>query len=161
MKPFRKERLASVIRDIVSETLANRMNDPRIEPLTTVTRVAMSGDLMIATIHLTVHGDMTAERKTLIAVRHAKGFIQRIVAQELTIRQCPELRFEIDQVANRSREILDLLQRNREAQPEIYKQDSKDPSQSNETSTCETAGEVADEMTSQRLHHDGDHGADA
>ncbi len=37
MKRFRKERIGSLVRDIVAESVQRKMNDPRVSPLTTVT----------------------------------------------------------------------------------------------------------------------------
>ncbi len=57
MRPYRKERIASSIRDIVSDIIARKLQDPRIDALTTVTRVVMSGDLTVAKVHISISGD--------------------------------------------------------------------------------------------------------
>ena len=120
MRPYRKERIASVVQQIVGEALLHRLSDPRVAPLTTVTRVEMTGDLLIANAYLSVPGDDATERRTLIAVRHAAGYIQRMVAQALPLRQCPELRFEIDRGAKGARRTLELLAENRQKDPERF-----------------------------------------
>ncbi|MBI4718885.1 MAG: 30S ribosome-binding factor RbfA [Planctomycetes bacterium] len=119
-RPFRRERVASVVQEIVSEAIARRLSDPRIAPLTTVTRVEVTADLLVAKVYFSVVGDDADERRTLAAIRHARGFIQRIVARELTLRQCPELRFDIDQGAKRARETLQLLEENRRRSPDLF-----------------------------------------
>lgn len=123
MRSHRKEKVASVIRDIVSDAIAHRLHDPRIAPMTTVTRVAVTGDLLISKVYLSVHGGEAAERKTIAAIRHATGYIQRIVARELSIRHCPELRFEIDEAAKGTRRTLQLLEENRRNQPGLFQTD--------------------------------------
>lgn len=120
-RPFRRERVASVVQEIVSEAIARRLSDPRIAPLTTVTRVEVTADLLVAKVYFSVIGDDAEERRTLAAIRHARGFIQRIVARELTLRQCPELRFDIDQGAKRARETLQLLDENRRRSPDLFR----------------------------------------
>ena len=120
MKPYRKEKVGSLVRDIVAEAVHHRIHDPRVVPFTTVTRVEMSSDLQIARIYLTVPGDEAAERRTLAGIRHAGGYIQRMVARELAIRQCPELRFEIDERAKRVQQTLQLLEENRRRDPELF-----------------------------------------
>jgi len=117
---FRKERVASAVRDIVSEAIAHRLNDPRVAPMTTVTRVEMTGDLLVAKVYLSVPGDESAEGRTLAAVLHAGGFIRRIVARELSIRQCPELRFAIDEAAKGVRRTMALLDENRRTHPALF-----------------------------------------
>ena len=120
MKPYRKEKVASLVRDIVAEAVHHRIHDPRVVPLTSVTRVEMSPDLQIARVYVSVRGNEAAERKTLAAIRHAGGYIQRMVARELTMRQCPELRFEIDQRAKRVQQTMRILEENRSQHPELF-----------------------------------------
>lgn len=117
---FRKERVAGAIREIVSEAITRKMNDPRLAPLTTVSRVTVSGDLTIATVFFTVVGDEAAERRSLAALQHARGFIQHLVAQQIDMRQSPELRFELDEVAKKVRETMLLLDENRLREPHLY-----------------------------------------
>ena len=101
------------MREIISEALAHRVNDPCIAPLTTVSRVLMAGDLTVATVYLTVQGDAATERRTMAAIGRATGFLKKMLASELTIRQCPELRFEVDEAAKQVRETMRLLDENR------------------------------------------------
>lgn len=117
---FRKERVAGAIREIVSEAITRKINDPRLAPLTTVSRVTVSGDLTIATVFFTVVGDETLERRSLAALQHARGFIQHLVAEKIDMRQCPELRFELDEVAKKVRETMLLLGENRLREPHLY-----------------------------------------
>lgn len=120
MRPYRKQRVANAVRHIVSEALVHGLNDPRVAPLTTITRVEVTSDLLIARIFLSVQGGETVERRTLAALKHATGHIQRMVARELSIRQCPALRFELDEVAKGTRRTMDLLAENRRRQPELF-----------------------------------------
>ena len=144
MKSHRRERVASVIRDIVSQAIAHRLNDPRVEPLTTVTRVEMVGDLDIARIYLSVSGDAATERRTLQAIRHASGFIQRIVAKEMVIRQCPMIQFEIDEAAKIARETMTLMAENRRSKPETFADDAP---------TETSVGEAMADKNAERLEH--------
>ena len=114
------------MRDVVAEAVQQRLNDPRVSPLTTVTRVEMTGDLQFANVYLSVPGGDVAERKTMAAIIHAGGFIQRLVARELSIRQCPELRFEIDVRAKKTREMMELLEQNRHERPELFDADGSE-----------------------------------
>jgi ribosome-binding factor A len=120
MGRHRKQKIASVIRDIVSDAIHHRLQDPRIGALTTVTRVEVTADLLISRVYLSVHGGSVEEGKTLTAIRHAAGYIQRFVARELTLRQCPELRFEIDEALKAARRTLELLDENRRKNPALF-----------------------------------------
>ena len=120
MRFHRKEMVASVIRQVVSEALVHRLHDPRIEVLTTVPRVEVSGDLLTARIYLSIPGGEGVERRTLRGVQHARKYLQRLVAEALDIRQCPELRILIDEREKGARRTLEILARNREAEPHVY-----------------------------------------
>ena len=109
--------MARVVREVVAEMIAHQLNDPRINAMTTVTRVEMSPDLLVARVFLSVRGDETVERRIIAAVRHASGFIQRRVARELTVRTCPELRFDLDERIKGAARTLRLIEENRIRDP--------------------------------------------
>jgi len=92
----RKDRLSHVVRDVVSDAIANRVSDPRISALTSVTRVEMSPDLKIADVHVSVMGSDADARTTLRGLTSARGMIQTRLARQLNIRQCPMIRFRLD-----------------------------------------------------------------
>lgn len=115
MKPYRKQKLESAIHQMVSEVITQQLQDPRVSPLTTVTRVEVSGDLMVSKVYLSVLGGESEESRTLAAVRHAGGRIRSIVAHELAIRQCPEMQFYLDEGVRTARETLRLIEQNRRA----------------------------------------------
>lgn len=92
----RKERVSNFIRDVVSDAIANRINDPRVHRLTSVTRVEISPDLRIANVYVSVMGSDNEGRTTIRGLESARGMIQTRVAKQINIRQCPILRFHLD-----------------------------------------------------------------
>lgn len=112
MKPYRKEKVASLIRSIIGEALISRLHDPRIATLTTVTRVEMTGDLQIAKIYLSIPGGDVEERRTMAGIKHASGFLQRLVAEQVTLRHCPALQFAIDEAGKTALMTLRLIEEN-------------------------------------------------
>jgi ribosome-binding factor A len=144
---FRKERVAGAIHEIVSDAISRKINDPRLAPLTTVSRVVVSGDLMVATVYLTVVGGETLERRSLAAMQHARGFVQRLVAQQIDLRQCPEIRFELDEVAKKVRETMLLLDENRRLEPHLFADSSPDvPAQTSENPSSSTAQQAIEDV---------------
>ena len=119
MRAYRRQKIASVIRQVIADAILHRMHDPRVEPLTAVTRVEMSLDLLVARVFLTIPGDAGDETRTLQAIRHAGGYMQRRVAAELTLRNCPELRFDVDQSTKGTTYTLKLLAQNRLDDPDL------------------------------------------
>ncbi len=96
MRSYRVDKMASTIRNIVGEAMAHRLSDPRISPLASVTRVEVSGDLQLAKVYVSVLGAPAEARRTLAGLTHAVGHVQRMVARQLTVRRCPEVRFLLD-----------------------------------------------------------------
>lgn len=105
----RLERLASLVREVVSEALMNRVSDPRVSRFTSVTRVSVSPDLAFADVHVSVMGDAAAGRTTLRGLTSARGMIQTILARQLSTRQCPTLRFHLDDSIKRGMETVRQL----------------------------------------------------
>jgi len=99
-----------VIRAVVSDAIANRLNDPRIEPLSSVTRVEVTADLEYAKVWVSVMGSEGAQRKTLAGLRSAAGYMQKLVAGELNIRTCPRLSFHLDESIKRGEQTLRLIE---------------------------------------------------
>lgn len=112
MKSFRPDKMAAVIRSIVSEMIAEKIQDPRVSPFTSVTRVEVSGDLQIAKVHVSVMGDETQGRKTLRGLEHAAGHFQRAVAAGIKARHCPHLHFVLDSSIKKAAEILKIINEN-------------------------------------------------
>ncbi len=123
MGSFRKLKLESLIRRVVSETISFRMEDPRIDSLaTSITRVEVSRDKQYASIFVHVRGDDADMRKTLTALSHASGMLQRTVAQHINVRYCPILRFEEDVAAKRAQATNELLAKNRLEFPHLFEE---------------------------------------
>lgn len=109
MKSHRPERVATVVRAVVSDAIASKLSDPRIEPLSSVTRVEVSGDLEHAKVYISVMGTESAQRKTLAGLQSAAGVVQRMLARELSTRVCPRLSFHLDESIKRSIETVRLI----------------------------------------------------
>lgn len=123
MGSFRREKVAGVVQEIVTSAIARKINDPRVSPLTTVTRVKVTGDMLIVTVYLTVPGDEKAEKKSVAGMKHAAAFVQRMLAAELGMRLCPELRFEADEELKRTQHTLALINENRRTRPDLFPED--------------------------------------
>lgn len=97
MSSFRLDKMASFIRMLVSEAIANKVNDPRVSRFASVTRVAVSGDLQSAKVYVSVMGTAADQRRTMAGLAHARGHIQRWVGSQLRVRHVPEIRFLADE----------------------------------------------------------------
>jgi len=109
MKSFRPERVAQLVRVVVSDAISHKLSDPRIEPFSSVTRVEVSRDLEYAKVFVSVMGDASVRRRTMHGLNSAAGHIRRLVARQLPIRHCPQLSFHLDESIKRAVETIQLI----------------------------------------------------
>jgi ribosome-binding factor A len=107
--PRRRERLASVIEEVVSELLQREIRDPRVGAMTSITRVEVSADVRQAKIYVSVMGDEATRRETMRALEHAAGFVRSKLGEELTIRHVPAITFQLDRSIEQGDQVLALI----------------------------------------------------
>ncbi len=105
----RIERVGEIIKQEASKAILYKLQDPRIGGLVTVTRVVPSPDLRMAKIYVTILGDESTQKKTLKALKHAKGYIQSEMASHLRMRNIPSLSFYLDDTVKKNNHILELI----------------------------------------------------
>jgi len=71
----RTERLGSVIQQEIAIMIQRELNDPRILPLTSVTRVKVAEDLSTADVFITVMGTPGQQTAALNALKHSAGMM--------------------------------------------------------------------------------------
>jgi ribosome-binding factor A len=101
MASHRIPRAAEAIRETVSTAVLFELADPRIRNVT-VLRAEVSGDLRNATVFVSIMGTEAEQKRALIALGHAAGFLQAKVAKRLQTRHTPVLRFERDDSVKKS-----------------------------------------------------------
>jgi len=84
------------------------MNDPRLGFIT-VTEVKVAEDLETAKVYVSVMGDETVQQRTLKTIAHARGHIQRLLADRLRMRRTPLLIFQHDEGIKKSVRVSALL----------------------------------------------------
>jgi ribosome-binding factor A len=105
----RTERLGSSIQQEVAAIIQRELNDPRIPPLTSVTRAKISPDLSVADVYLSVMGEPGKRTAALEALRHSAGMIRGKLTRSLSLRTAPLLRFHLDENLKKELEVLNLL----------------------------------------------------
>jgi ribosome-binding factor A len=106
----RQERVARLVKEAVSDAIANHLSDPRIEGLVSVTKVDVTADLRSADVYLSIFGkDERGQNKTFAAITHAKNRIQSLLAGELRSKFCPVLHFYKDEKFKKTLETMRLI----------------------------------------------------
>ena len=110
MATRRQEKVARIVKEVVSDAVANHLSDPRIEGLVSVTRVDMAPDLRSGNIYLSILGkNETTQNKTFLAIKHAKSKIQSLLAGKLQSKFCPVLHFHMDENFKKTLETMNLI----------------------------------------------------
>jgi ribosome-binding factor A len=110
MPTRRQEKVARVIREVVSDVVANHLNDPRITGFVSVTRVEVAPDLRSAEVYLSIFAsDEGAKDRTFAAITHARTRIQSFLAEALESKFCPVLRFQEDAQFRKTLEVMRLI----------------------------------------------------
>jgi ribosome-binding factor A len=131
MSKIRKERTAEQIRMILSELLAREVSDPRLQDLT-VTRVKVDRELQFADVYLNALGDETRETDVMRALEKAGSFLRYELAQRMSVRTVPELRFHWDPTLAYAEEVDRILE-----ELEIPAADSGDQAPASENQTVD------------------------
>jgi ribosome-binding factor A len=109
----RPEQMAETLRQVITETLAREVRDPRVG-FVTVTSVLVSNDLSHARVLVSVPGEEAEKTRALDGLQSAVGFLRSRAARTLTTRTVPELHFELDrglEHATRINELLNTIRR--------------------------------------------------
>src|ERR1700676_4314096 len=104
----RMRRVDEAIREVLADTLAGDLADPRLG-FVTVTDVSTSPDLRSARVFVSVLGDAAAREDTLAALRSAHGLLQQRIAAQLRLRGMPTLEFAYDATTDRALRVEELL----------------------------------------------------
>lgn len=100
-KSYRIERINELIKEILSEIVLGRLKDPRVG-LVTITGVRVSSDMAVARVFYSVMGDVAEREQTRKGLISARNFMRKTIANELDLKNAPELRFEYDDSLERS-----------------------------------------------------------
>jgi len=118
-------RIESVAREVqreIAEILRTEIDDPLIG-FVTITDVEMSPDLKHARVYFSVLGCEREKADATRGIRRAAKFIRGLLADRIELRYVPELRFYLDETAEKAQRIERLL---REEAARAAKEDPAD-----------------------------------
>src|SRR3954462_7709382 len=105
----RTERLGSVIQQELANMILRDLNDPRILPLTSVTRVRVAEDLSTADVYITVMGTPGQQTDALNALKPSAGMMRTRLTKDLSLRLAPFLKFQLDEDLKKELAVMELL----------------------------------------------------
>jgi ribosome-binding factor A len=126
MATRRQAKVARIVKEAVSDAIANHLGDPRIEGFVSVTRVDMAPDLRSADVYLSIfekdpvggeegqrqgQGSAGERSKTFAAINHARTRIQSLLAGKVQSKFCPVLHFHMDDKFKKTLETMRLIEK--------------------------------------------------
>ena len=114
---IRPERVAHLMRRELADILENRLRDPRLGSMVSVTDVEVTQDLSFARVYVsTLHAGAERER-VLETLNSAAGFVRHELRPRLGLREVPEVRFVFDDSIERGARVDEILRKLERGEP--------------------------------------------
>jgi ribosome-binding factor A len=104
MANFKNSRLNEDIKRELTAIL-RELKDPRIDPMLSVVRTELSGDMSDCRIFVSSLSGIEKAKESVKGLKSAEGFIKRELLKRLKMRKAPELKFIADDSIEISAEI--------------------------------------------------------
>lgn len=123
----RTDRIADEIQQELAVLIQQRIKDPRLPALVSISQVKVSKDLAFADVYVTslqavMEGDAEkTQQETEEVLANAAGFLRSELSRLVKLRVMPKLRFHYDRTAELGNKMDDLI---REARSKDQDQDS-------------------------------------
>ena len=108
MATDRMRRVNGVIQEVLGDSIATDLEDPRIG-FVTITAVETSPDLRSARVFVSVLGSEEEKQSTLKALASAHGVLQSAIAAQTHMKRTPTLTFHYDDTPERGERLQRLL----------------------------------------------------
>jgi ribosome-binding factor A len=103
-----QRRVSELVHVRLSDLLEHKSKDPRLA-MVTITDVEVTPDATRANVYFSVLGGEEARAEALEGLRSAAGWLRRELAQQLRLRNIPELVFRYDRSVERGERISAIL----------------------------------------------------
>lgn len=114
---IRPERVGQMMRREIADILDNRLRDPRLSSMVSITDVEVTQDLSFARVYVSTL-ETGAERERLLeALKTAAGFVRHELRPRLGLREVPELRFVLDESIERGARVDEILRKIERGEP--------------------------------------------
>ena len=107
----RIERVNVTLRRELGGLVRKIISDPRLAPITSITRVECSPDLGSARVYVSVMGGEEESERSVEALRSAAGLLRRRLRDSVLLRHLPRLVFLPDRTLADGAEMLALMDR--------------------------------------------------
>jgi ribosome-binding factor A len=111
MDKRRMQRVASLLRDELSNLILQEVKDPRIDTLLSVTEVEIAKDASFAKVFVSYYGEEKKRNEIIDALNHAAGFFQKEISKRVKLRSTPRFLFVHDEAIERGFRMDEILKK--------------------------------------------------
>ena len=105
---YHVERIAKIIERELSQILLLEAKNQLLKYVS-ITKVALTNDLSLATIWFTVIGNQNEIAATSKALEDSKGFLRSVLSKRIDTKKAPDLKFKYDESLEYGKRIEELL----------------------------------------------------
>jgi len=107
----RRERVATAMREALTEAITADVRDPRVSApdLLTVSRVEMNVDMAVANVYVSIVGKDSVIAGALAGLQKAAGFLRGPIGRTVGLQHAPELRFVLDKSIDMKDKLAEIL----------------------------------------------------
>ncbi|MDR0919860.1 MAG: 30S ribosome-binding factor RbfA [Oscillospiraceae bacterium] len=87
------------------------LKDPRIDRMITIIHIDLSADLSDCKVYVSCLGGLAKAQESVKGLTQASGFIKRELFSRLKAKKCPSLTFIADDSVEKSREMLEKIEK--------------------------------------------------
>jgi ribosome-binding factor A len=102
MVNYRNGRINEEIKKDVSNTIQNKIKDPRLSAMVSVTKVDTTKDLSYTKIYVSIFGNELAKKETIQALKSSTGLMRKEIGIHVKLRHVPQVIIEIDETIERA-----------------------------------------------------------
>lgn len=109
MVSYRNGRINEEIKKDVSNTIQNKIKDPRLSAMVSVTKVDTTKDLSYTKVYVSIFGNELAKKETIKALKSSAGLIRKEIGIHVKLRHVPQVIIEIDETIERAMHMEDIF----------------------------------------------------
>ncbi|MBW9151766.1 30S ribosome-binding factor RbfA [Clostridium estertheticum] len=102
MVSYRNGRINEEIKKDVSNTIQNKIKDPRLSAMVSVTKVDTTKDLSYTKIYVSIFGNEIEKKETIQALKSSTGLIRKEIGMHVKLRHVPQVIIELDETIERA-----------------------------------------------------------
>lgn len=105
----RVHQISEEVRRALSDIVQNKVKDPRIPTIISISHVDVTNDLSFAKVYVSVFGTDEQREEAIEGLNSAKGFIKKELGRIVKLRAMPELIFVSDESIEKGIKIIHLI----------------------------------------------------